>query len=150
MLQPHLRENPGAGTPGLEGHTKNPHWEITASRENTQRKPRSEQSAAEVFRAVMLERLGSAPSEIICDGKIHRFTTGKPGRDDAGWYVLHNDDFPAGSFGDWRTGDKFEWRARETLEMSQQERERLEELKAERQKKTAAAYEAAATGQWNR
>jgi hypothetical protein len=27
MLQPHLRENPGAGTPGLEGHTKNSHPE---------------------------------------------------------------------------------------------------------------------------
>jgi hypothetical protein len=27
MLQSHLRENPGAATPGLEGHTKNSHPE---------------------------------------------------------------------------------------------------------------------------
>jgi hypothetical protein len=31
-------ENPGAGTPGLEGHSKNSHLEITASREISQRK----------------------------------------------------------------------------------------------------------------
>jgi hypothetical protein len=31
-------ENPGAGTPGIEGHTKNSQLEITASREISQRK----------------------------------------------------------------------------------------------------------------
>jgi hypothetical protein len=31
-------ENPGAGTPGLEGQSKNSHSEITASYEDTQRK----------------------------------------------------------------------------------------------------------------
>jgi putative DNA primase/helicase len=96
------------------------------------------------FRADILQRLGCAPSDIVGDGKIHRFPTSQNGRDDAGWYQFYADDFPAGSFGDWRMGAKYKWMARETLEMSPQERERLEELKAERQKKTEAAYEAAA------
>jgi hypothetical protein len=33
MLQPHVHENPGAGTPGLEGHTKNSHPENSKSPE---------------------------------------------------------------------------------------------------------------------
>ena len=104
----------------------------------------SGQSAADAFCADMLARIGFAPSEIIGDGKIRRFATSASKRDDAGWYQFHNDDFPAGSFGDWRINEKFKWRARETTELSPQERERLKELKVERQKKIEAGYAAAA------
>ena len=43
-----------------------------------------------------------APDTIIADGKIHRFSTKSKGNDDAGWYILHLDNIPAGSFGNWR------------------------------------------------
>ena len=88
---------------------------------------------AEAFRAAMLEKLGHAPKRIDGDSRVHRFATSKSGRDDAGWYRLYADDFPAGSFGDWRTGEKFSWRAREVHQKSTGERHRLEEVKVERE-----------------
>ena len=69
--------------------------------------------AAEAFRAAILEKLGCAPDNVIGDGEIHRFATGQSGNDDAGWYVLHDDEFPTGKFGDWRTNAKFPWPAHE-------------------------------------
>lgn len=51
------------------------------------------------------------PERIKADGAIHRFpSNGKLG-DDAGWYLLHGDSIPAGSFGDWRSGLFQNWRA---------------------------------------
>ena len=44
------------------------------------------------------------PDSIIADGKIRRFSTNGKGSDDAGWYILHLDNIPAGSFGNWREG----------------------------------------------
>ncbi|MDL1965664.1 MAG: AAA family ATPase [Candidatus Desulfofervidus auxilii] len=52
-----------------------------------------------------------APSEIIIDGEIHRFSTnGKPS-DKAGYYCFwkHNSGLIAGFFGDWRTGIYATW-----------------------------------------
>lgn len=92
----------------------------------------------EAFRADMMRNLGFAPKVIVGDGKIQRFPTKKNGRDDAGWCVLHDDEFPAGSYGDHRTGVVYKWRARETKDMSPAERERLEQVKAERERKAAA------------
>jgi phage/plasmid primase-like uncharacterized protein len=89
---------------------------------------------SEAFRAAMMEKLGHAPRRIDGDGRVHRFATSKSGHDDAGWYRLYADDFPAGSFGDWRTGEKFSWRAREVHQMSTGERQRLEEVNVEREK----------------
>lgn len=51
------------------------------------------------------------PDEIEADGKLHRFASNGKRGDDAGWYVLHNGDIPAGCFGDWRTGLSQTWRA---------------------------------------
>ena len=48
-------------------------------------------------------------SEIIADGKIHRFSTNDDHKDTAGWYCLYLDDHPAGAFGDWRTGYEATW-----------------------------------------
>ena len=44
------------------------------------------------------------PDTIIADGKIQRFSTNGKRGDDAGWYILHLDNIPAGSFGNWREG----------------------------------------------
>ena len=61
-------------------------------------------SPADQFRAAIAEKGISPPDTIEGDGKIHRFSSsGKP-NDDAGWYVFHDGDVPAGAFGDFRTG----------------------------------------------
>lgn len=51
------------------------------------------------------------PAAVTFDGQLHRFSTrrGDPS-DDGGWYVLHADGVPAGTFGDWRS-ESFPWRA---------------------------------------
>lgn len=52
---------------------------------------------------------GLNPKTLIFDGNIHRFATGPSGTDTAGWYVIYNDNIPAGAFGDWRTGLSVPW-----------------------------------------
>jgi phage/plasmid primase-like uncharacterized protein len=78
------------------------------------------------------------------DGEFHRFATGPTGRDDAGCYVLHGDEFSSGTFGDWRTGAKFSWFATDFRELSPEEQQRLQQLEKERAEKIAAAHERAA------
>jgi len=58
-----------------------------------------------------------APSSIIADGQVHRFSTNGQAGDDGGWYVLHLDGIPAGAFGDFRRGLTGKWcpRSQETL-----------------------------------
>lgn len=77
----------------------------------------------EQFRAAILAA-GLTPPEVIhCDGKLHRFSTnGKPG-DDAGWYSLHTDGIPAGTFGCWREGLTQTWCAKSIDKMTQVERD---------------------------
>ncbi len=50
------------------------------------------------------------PETITADGTLHRFSSNGKRGDDSGWYVLHSDGIPAGSFGDWRTGLTQTWR----------------------------------------
>lgn len=49
------------------------------------------------------------PVEIIYDGEMHRFSTNDKATDKSGWYVLHLEGQPAGSFGCWRSGIKSSW-----------------------------------------
>ena len=51
------------------------------------------------------------PDMIEADGKLRRFASNGKRGDDAGWYILHGDGIPTGTFGDWRTGVKQTWRA---------------------------------------
>ncbi len=51
------------------------------------------------------------PDAIEADGAIHRFASNGKRGDDAGWYQLHSDGIPAGSFGCWRDGLTQTWRA---------------------------------------
>jgi phage/plasmid primase-like uncharacterized protein len=66
---------------------------------------------ADAIRASGLE----TPSEIILDGKIHRFRSGSKGAgghgDKTGWYIAFSDGIPAGRFGCWRAGIESSWRA---------------------------------------
>jgi len=75
------------------------------------------------FKTAMLAAGLTPPTEIIDDGKIHRFSTnGKP-RDESGWYVLHTDGIAAGSFGDWREGFTQTWCSKSDNAMSDSERQ---------------------------
>lgn len=59
-----------------------------------------------------IQAAGLIPPDVIeADGKLRRFASNGKRRDDAGWYLLHGDGIPAGSFGDWRTGQVQTWRA---------------------------------------
>ncbi len=62
------------------------------------------ESALDQFRDAIAAKGITPPIAIEPDGKLHRFSSnGKPD-DDAGWYVFHEGNIPAGSFGDFRTG----------------------------------------------
>lgn len=59
------------------------------------------------FKTAMLEAGINPPDSIVGDGNLHRFKiNGKLN----GWYVLHLNGRPAGSFGDWKTGEKHTWK----------------------------------------
>lgn len=63
----------------------------------------------EQFRSVVIQAGITPPDNIVTDGKIHRFSTNGKKGDQAGWYVLHSDGIPGGSFGDWRVGVSQDW-----------------------------------------
>ncbi len=98
---------------------------------------------AEAFRATINEKLGFDPGDIIDDGDIHRFSTGKSGKDDAGWYCFFDDEFPRGSFGDWRTGLKGKWSADEARDLLPEEKLRFEQLEAARREQVKATQQRA-------
>ena len=76
----------------------------------------------ESFRKAMFEQGLVPPTEIVTDGKFHRFSTnGKP-TDNAGWYAFNKFPFAVGSFGCWRTGLKGSWTALEESKMTQEEK----------------------------
>ncbi len=64
----------------------------------------------------------TAPTEIIADGKFHRFPPNGRPSDLAGWYVVHLDGIPAGAFGDWRAGKKYKWHAHINRRLTKDER----------------------------
>lgn len=114
--------------------------------------------AIDQFR-VAIQSAGLIPPDVIKpDGKLRRFASNGKRGDDAGFYVLHADGIPAGSFGDWRTGFSQSWRAdigrtltrteeaahRAKVEAIRREREAEEtKRKAEAAKKAAAIWQAA-------
>ncbi len=72
--------------------------------EGGQRRPRGKTTSdIEQFRDA-IRFAGLEPPDVIeAEGKLRRFATNGKRGDDAGWYILHADGIPAGSFGDWRT-----------------------------------------------
>lgn len=90
----------------------------------------------------------NAPMDVIDDGKLHRFSSnGKP-RNQDGWYVLHNDDRPAGKFGCWSAGVEVTWQAKTNRtftpeEKAQWERDRqARDAEREKQRQRLADYAA--------
>lgn len=97
------------------------------------------------FAGAMRDAGISPPESIVGDGTLHRFSiSGRPD-DDAGWYVFHLDEIPAGAFGNWRTGMKSTWSAQTGTEMSAEdvrqarERQRRAKEAAEAQRKALAS-----------
>jgi putative DNA primase/helicase len=96
-----------------------------------------------------IQAAGLPPPEVIhADGKLHRFSSnGKPG-DDAGWYVLHGDGIPAGSYGDWRDGSSQTWRAdigrKLTPAEDAENRAKIETQRKEREAEEAKRHKEAA------
>ena len=77
----------------------------------------------------------SSKDRIIADGKLHRFHIDgdKPGSKN-GFYVLYNDDVPAGCFGSWKTGNTVKWCAKPDREMTRAQREQNRRRMIEAQK----------------
>lgn len=70
-----------------------------------------EAAAVSQFRDAIIAA-GLTPPEVIhADGKLRRFSSSGKAKDDAGWYVLHGGEIPAGTIGDHRTGVHQNWRA---------------------------------------
>jgi putative DNA primase/helicase len=80
-----------------------------------------------------------APDTIHDDGALHRFPTNGRRGDASGWYLLHTDGIPAGTFGCWRAGLHSTWCAKADSAMTAAEREaHRERIKAMRAQREAA------------
>ena len=77
----------------------------------------------EHFRLAIAAQGLEPPESINADGVIHRFSSSGRRGDDAGWYVLHLDGIPAGSFGCWRSDVNSSWCAKSDSTMTKSERE---------------------------
>ncbi len=99
---------------------------------------------------------GLIPPDVIeADGKLRRFSSNGKRKDDAGWYLLHGDGIPAGTFGDWRTGFSQTWRADIGRTLTHEEedahRAKIEAMRLEREAeetKRKAEAKAKATEIW--
>lgn len=101
------------------------------------------------FKQVIAASGLTAPDVIRADGAIHRFSTNGRRGDDSGWYSLHTDGIPAGSFGCWREGLQSTWCAKSDNAMTAAEldthRQRIKAMQAQREADTAQRHESAAT-----
>ena len=93
-------------------------------------------TATLLFREAIAATGLTAPDEIVSDGRLHRFASNGNPTDLAGWYVLHTDALPTGSFGCWRAGLTQKWCAKATTALSAAERRMLSaRLKAMRRQR---------------
>ncbi len=62
--------------------------------------------------------------DIVADGRLHRFRIdGDRAGKLNGWYALHLDGIPAGSFGSWKTGEQHSWCSKAANKLTVEERE---------------------------
>ena len=112
------------------------------------------QSAA--FRDAIAAAGLTPPHEIIGDGDTHRFSSsGRPG-DKSGWYRFHDDEYPAGAFGCWRSEMSVTWKSSKPKQFTDAERdeyrERMKRLEKQRERERQEATDYAAvtaTQMWN-
>jgi putative DNA primase/helicase len=99
------------------------------------------------FRSAMAESGLMPPDDINADGRLHRFSaTGKRAAKKNGYYVLHLDNAPAGTFGDWSTGMQASWRFNKPMSKADaaKARKAVEEAKRARAREEAARHAKAA------
>ena len=105
-------------------------------------------NASEQFRDAIAAAGLTPPDEINGDGKIHRFSTNGRAKDDAGWYVFHDDERPAGRFGCNRSGVDATWSSKSEREFTPAERkawrDRMEAARAQREAEQQAERAACA------
>lgn len=93
-----------------------------------------ENTVNEFLSAMEKAGLGGA-DRIEPDGKLHRFTVdGDRKGSEAGWYILHIDERPAGKFGSWKTGQTETWVSKPTRKLTEPERKALERRISEQKK----------------
>ncbi len=141
-------------------HTNgNTSWEIGANKlSSTKLYPSFTTAEIESqFRQAMLAAGLNYSGEIVANGAIHRFSTNGSKSDQAGWYVLYDDNIPAGSFGDWRTGLSQNWCADIGRELTHEEenasRKRMSEIQRKRDEEKARIHQRAkinANEIWNK
>ena len=106
-------------------------------------------SAALQFRDAIHSAGLIAPDTIEADGKLRRFASNGKQGDDAGWYVLHDDGIPAGSFGDWRAGISQTWRADIGRQLTSEElaadKARIQAIQRQREEDQALRHAEAAS-----
>lgn len=86
------------------------------------------------FTAAMKDRGLETHDAIIGSGKIERFhVIGDDAGTKNGWYVLHIDERPAGSYGRWG-GEKFTWAAHNNKKLSVKERREFEKRLTEQKR----------------
>ena len=94
-------------------------------------------AAIEAFHEAITAAGLAPPDTIHDDGVIHRFSTNGRRSDDSGYYVLHTDGIPAGSFGCWRAGLQSTWCSKSDSTMTTAEREahrqRIKAMKVQRE-----------------
>jgi len=113
-------------------------------------------SPMEQFREAMRTAGIEPPDLIKTDGKLHRFSSDGRRGDDAGWYILHAGDIPAGAFGCWRSDIYETWRADIGRELTAEEiaanKRKISEAKRkqeEEKKKSQAKARARAAKIWD-
>lgn len=111
---------------------------------------------SEAFRDAIAAAGLTPPHEIIGDGERHRFSSDGRPNNKSGWYRFHDDEFPAGAFGCWRSELSSTWKSSKPKQFTEAEREeyrermkRLEKQR-ERERQEATDYAAVtATQMWN-
>lgn len=95
------------------------------------------------FKAAIAAAGLTPPDDIIADGTIQKFSTNGRPTDKSGWYKLHGDERPAGSFGCWRADFTQKWSYSKSKPLTAEEkaawRKRMETLDAERKQQEAEA-----------
>lgn len=111
---------------------------------------------SEAFRDAIAAAGLTPPDEIIGDGDKHRFSSDGRPNNKAGWYIFHDDEFPAGAFGCWRAGLTSTWKSSKPKQFTEAERdeyrERMKRLEKqrERERQEATEYAAVTAAQiWN-
>ena len=88
------------------------------------------------FKLTLQEFGLTPPSEIVADGKRHRFSSDGNSHEKNGWYILYSDNLPAGAFGCWKSGINEKWKSSEKKTYTPEQRaeyaQRIKDVEQER------------------